>query len=145
MSALARRVDGTRCMGFVVVLVMATAISGGQSVLLSQSPSPERVTAEMVSAGAKVFAGDAGCKMCHGADAKGVKNMTSDLTDAEWKFAEGGTLEALVKVIKQGVSSEKTGGLAMPGSSDKLTDEQVKAAAAYILSLGPEPTAEEAE
>lgn len=144
MTALARRVDGTRCMGFVVVLVMATAISGAQSLLFAQNQSPEGVTAEMVTAGAKVFS-DAGCKMCHGADAKGVKNMTSDLTDAEWKFAEGGTLEALVKVIKQGVSSEKTGGLAMPGSSDKLTDEQVKAAAAYILSLGPEPTAEEAE
>lgn len=145
MSALVQRVNVTRCMGLVVVLVMATAISGGQSLLFSQGPLPDGVTAEMVSAGAKVFAGDAGCKMCHGADAKGVKNMTSDLTDAEWKFAEGGTLEALVKVIKQGVSSEKTGGLAMPGSGDKLTDEQVKTVAAYILSLGPKPAAKKAQ
>jgi len=135
MSALMQRVDLTRCTGLAICLVMATAISGSLSLLSGQDEKPEAVTAKMVAAGGEVFAGDAGCKMCHGADAKGVKNMTSDLTDAEWKFAEGGTLEALVKVIKQGVSSEKTGGLAMPAAGDKLTDEQVKAAAAYI----PEP------
>lgn len=118
--------------------------SGGRS-LLSGQDAPEGVTAETIAAGAKVFAGDAGCKMCHGADAKGVKNMTGDMTDAEWKFAEGGTLEALVQVIKQGVSSEKTGGLAMPAAGDKLTDEQVKAAAAYILSLGPKPATKKVE
>lgn len=144
MSALMQRVDVTRCSAFAVALVVATAISGAQSLLFAQNQSPEGATAEMVTAGAEVFS-DAGCKVCHGAEAKGVQNMTGDLTDAEWKFAEGGTLEELVKVIKTGVSSAKTGGLAMPAAGDKLSDEQVKAAAAYILSLGPEPTAEEAE
>ncbi len=144
MSPSMQRVDRTRYSAFVVALVVATAISGAQSLLFAQNQSPEGATPEMITAGAKVFS-DAGCKVCHGAEAKGVQNMTADLTDAEWKFAEGGTLEALVKVIKTGVSSAKTGGLAMPAAGDKLSDEQVKAAAAYILSLGPEPTAEEAE
>jgi cbb3-type cytochrome c oxidase subunit III len=128
-------------MRVVIFLLMATTTSGSLSLLSGQTP----MTAKMVAAGGEVFAGDAGCKMCHGADAKGIKNMTGDMTDAEWKFATGGTLEALVKAIKQGVSSEKSGGLAMPAFGDKLTDDQVKAAAAYILSLGPKPAAKKAE
>jgi cbb3-type cytochrome c oxidase subunit III len=145
MSALMQRVNITRCTGLAVALVMATAISGGWSLLSAQDPLPEGVTAEMIAAGGEVFAGTAGCKACHGEGAKGVENMTGDLTDVEWRFAEGGTLEAVVKAIKEGVSSEKTGGLAMPAFGDKLTDEQVKAAAAYILSLGPKPAAAKAE
>jgi mono/diheme cytochrome c family protein len=65
-------------------------LSGGWSFLTAQGPPTAEVTEEMVAAGAKLFVGEAGCKMCHGADAKGVKNMTGDLTDTEWKFAKGG-------------------------------------------------------
>lgn len=142
MRGLMRRVDLSRCAGVTICLLM---LSGGWSLLTAQDAPTAEVTEEMVAAGAKLFAGDAGCKMCHGADAKGVKNMTGDLTDAEWKFAKGGTLEALVKVIKEGVSSQQSGGLAMPGLGEKLTDEQAKAIAAYVLSLGSKPAAEKTE
>lgn len=142
MRGLMRRVDLSRCAGVTICLLM---LSGGWSLLRAQGPPTAEVTEEMVTAGAKLFVGEAGCKMCHGADAKGVKNMTGDLTDTEWKFAKGGTLEALVKVIKEGVSSKQSGGLAMPALGEKLTDEQAKAIAAYVLSLGPKPAAKKAE
>lgn len=142
MRGLMRRVDLSRCAGVTICLLM---LSGGWSLLTAQGPPTAEVTKEMVAAGAKLFAGDAGCKMCHGADAKGVKNMTGDLTDAEWKFVKEGTIEALVKVIKEGVSSQQSGGLAMPALGEKLTDEQAKAVAAYVLSLGSKPAAKKAE
>jgi len=63
--------------------------------------------------------------------------MTADMTNGEWKFAEGGSFDALVKVIKEGLTKEETGGkVAMPSAASRsLTDDQVTALAAYTWSL----------
>lgn len=104
--------------------------------LLAQEPEPEQDAAEArIAAGQALFTGDGGCAMCHGQDAKGVQGMTKDLTNGEWTQAEGGTLEAIVEVIKNGLGADKTGGIPMPAHADKLTDEQITALAAYVLSL----------
>ncbi len=105
---------------------------------MAQEPEPEQDAAkEQIAAGKALFTGEGGCHMCHGQDAAGVQGMTKDLTDGEWALAEGGTLEAIVAVIKNGLGADKTGGVPMPAQSEKLTDEQIAALAAYLLSLSP--------
>ena len=93
----------------------------------------QEVTDEQVAAGAALYGGDGGCSICHGPDAKGVPGMTKDLTNGEWTAAEGGTLEALAGVIKDGLSAAETGGMPMPAAT--LDAAQIKAMAAYVRSL----------
>jgi len=97
---------------------------------------PPEATAENIEMGKGLFA-TAKCAACHGADAKGKSPMTGDMTNGEWKFAEGGSFPALVKVIKEGLTKDQTGGpVAMPTAASKnLTDAQVTALAAYTWSL----------
>lgn len=101
---------------------------------------PAGVTAGMVDAGKKVFAGPGLCTACHGPQAKGVKGLGPNLTDAEWLHSDG-TYEALVTQITAGVPSSKSStGVAMPPKGGApLSDEQVRAVAAYVWSLSHEP------
>ncbi len=97
---------------------------------------PAAATAENIKMGQELFQ-SAGCVVCHGADAKGKKGMTEDLTAGQWKHAEGGTFDAIAKTIKAGLTPAETGrALPMPtAAAKKLTDEQVTALAAYVWSL----------
>lgn len=98
--------------------------------------SADDITEEKIALGKTLYSKDAGCAPCHGKGAKGVPGMTSDLTDGEWTHAEPGTYEALVAVITTGLSKQQTGKFAMPSKDvKKLSDEQVDALAAYLLSL----------
>ncbi len=92
---------------------------------------------EQIAEGKALFLGDGGCHMCHGQDAKGIAGMTNDLTDGEWNMVEEGTLEAIKEVIKNGLGAEKTGGIPMQAQGERLTEDQITALAAYLLSLGP--------
>lgn len=105
--------------------------------LLAQEPEAQAASEEQIAAGKALFSGAGGCNMCHGEDATGLQGMTGDLTDGEWTHAEGGTLEAIMETIKNGLGADKTGGIPMPAQSGKLTDEQITALAAYLLSLSP--------
>ena len=113
----------------------AVASSDGITADVSQQELPPGVTAEKIAQGEELYA-SAGCVTCHGPDAKGKPGMTSDLTDSDWKFAEDGTFEALVKAIKDGLSPAETGGMPMPAAASRdLTDQQVEALAAYAWSI----------
>jgi len=97
---------------------------------------PAAATPENIQQGQELFT-TAKCVSCHGEGGKGKGSMTADMTTGEWKFAEGGGFDALVKVIKEGLTKEQTGGpIAMPtAASRNLTDDQVTALAAYSWSL----------
>lgn len=97
---------------------------------------PDGVTQEMVQEGKQLFTGAGLCSVCHGNDATGMPGLGADLTDDEWIHGDG-SYEFLVENIKNGVTAaESTSGTAMPpkgGSS--ITDEQVRAVAAYVWTL----------
>ena len=95
----------------------------------------KEVSDEQIAEGKALFLGDGGCQMCHGPDAKGLQGMTGDLSDGEWTMVEDGTLETITEVVKNGLGADKTGGIPMPAQAGKLTDEQITALAAYVLSL----------
>jgi mono/diheme cytochrome c family protein len=88
------------------------------------------------SLGKTVFTGKGNCFICHGPDAKGGP-LGPDLTDAEWLHIDG-KVESIVDLVKKGVPAPKqfpTPMLAMGGA--QLTDAEINAVAAYIVSLGP--------
>ena len=60
-----------------------------------------------------------------------------NLTDAEWIHSDG-SYDAIVKQITTGVPKEESkSGIAMPPKGGStITDDEVKAVAAYVYSLG---------
>jgi mono/diheme cytochrome c family protein len=93
---------------------------------------------QLIALGDSIFHGQAGggtCYACHGQDGKG-SGVGPNLTDNEWLNTDG-TLEGITKTIQSGVPQPKQAPAPMPpmgGAS--LSPEQVKAAAAYVHSLG---------
>lgn len=118
-------------------LVLAGLMLGFASVASAQDAQkpPEGVTPEQIAQGKALFAGAAGCQMCHGPGGKGTP-MATPLADTTWVFAEGGTFEAVVEIIMNGLPAGAKNKVPMPAASQKkLTEEQVKALATYVLSL----------
>jgi mono/diheme cytochrome c family protein len=97
---------------------------------------PEGVTTEMVAQGKEIFGGAGLCNVCHGADGTGVPGLGADLTDDEWAHSDG-SYEGIVQTVMGGVdASASTVGTAMPAKGGSgITDEQAKAAAAYVFTL----------
>ncbi len=121
----------------VSMLVVVGLVLTASSVLAQVPDSlPEGVTAKMVSDGSTLFSGQGICVACHGPQGKGIPNLGTDLTDAEWTHSDG-SYSGILETIRQGVTADKsTSGVAMPpkGGSN-LNDDQLKAVAAYVWSL----------
>ena len=97
---------------------------------------PPGVTQEMVADGQSLFQTTGLCFTCHGLDAKGTANAP-DLTDDTWLNIGSRNYEEIVNLITNGVMTPKqfpTPMVAKGGST--ITDEQVRAVAAYVYSLG---------
>jgi mono/diheme cytochrome c family protein len=111
-------------------------LDGSAAYAATGQERPAAATPENIQKGQELFT-SAKCVSCHGEGGKGKGSMTADMTTGEWKFAEGGSFDALVKVIKEGLTKEQTGGkIAMPAAASRnLTDDQVTALAAYTWSL----------
>lgn len=122
-----------RCLGLATALALAVpSLAAAQNA----DSLPPGVTAKMVADGATFFKGAGLCSACHGPDAKGVPGLGPDLTDTKWLHSKG-TYDELVKGVMAGVTAEKstTGIIMPPKGGSALTDEQVKAVAAYVWSL----------
>lgn len=142
-----------------VALTLAAACGGGDSQMESQAPAaapesaaapaateptqaapmnlPEGVTPEMVAEGNQIFHGPGICFTCHGADAKGVGNLAPDLTDDTWLHLSGRNYDEIVNLVTNGVPQPTEAAAPMPPKGGaNLTDEQIRAVAAYVYSLG---------
>ena len=95
---------------------------------------PEGVTARMIETGAALYGGAGLCAVCHGANGEG--SIGPDLADDEWVHSDG-SYDAIVHQILEGVPADKSeSGVPMPPKGGAtLTDEQVRAVAAYVWSL----------
>lgn len=96
---------------------------------------PDGVTPQMIEQGVQLYNGAGICMVCHGLDVKGVENLGPDLTDDEWLQSDG-SFDAIVRQILAGVPAEqsKSGQVMPPKGGSGLTDEQVRAVAAYVWS-----------
>ncbi len=95
------------------------------------------LTPQMIALGDSIFHGQVGggtCSACHGQDAKGTA-VAPDLTDQQWLNGDG-SYDFMVRTITDGVPKPKQHPAPMPPKGGApLTDDQVKAVAAYEYSL----------
>ncbi|HET9986489.1 MAG TPA: c-type cytochrome [Longimicrobiales bacterium] len=96
---------------------------------------PAGVTADMINQGREIFHGPGNCYTCHGMDAKGT-TLAPDLTDKVYINIDGNDYNQYVTLVTNGVPQPKQHPAPMPpkGGSN-ITDDQVKAVAAYEWAL----------
>jgi mono/diheme cytochrome c family protein len=97
---------------------------------------PAGVTAAMVAEGKTIYAGAGICSSCHGPAGEGIPNLGANLGDGEWLHSEG-DYEGIVQTVMTGVTADKSSsGVPMPAKAGtNITDNQVKAVAAYVWTL----------
>jgi mono/diheme cytochrome c family protein len=134
------------CLGLVLILAAAGAAPGFAQDSAETSatpatppsseaaPAPSGATSELIAQGDKIFHGPGNCYACHGTNAQGA--VGPNLTDSEWIHSKG-TFEEIVAQVTSGVSKEKakTGIPMPPKGGGNLSDDDVKAVAAYVYSL----------
>lgn len=106
----------------------------------AQRGLPNGVTALMVAQGDSIFHARS-CRGCHGADAKGGQNGPN-LTTGQFMHVNG-SYDDFVRIITDGIPRDQIKDPAhtrpMPARGGSrpapLTDEQVRAVAAYVYSL----------
>lgn len=112
----------------------AKAGAAGQSAAKPAAGAP---TPQQVALGDSIFHGLAGggtCSACHGQDAKGTA-VAPDLTDGAWINGDG-SYQFIVTTVTNGVPSPKQHPAPMPPKGGAaLSDDQVKAVAAFVYSL----------
>jgi mono/diheme cytochrome c family protein len=113
-------------------LLLAFAAVVGVSPAVAQAPASP--TPAMIAEGDSIFHSSGNCYACHGANAQGA--VGPNLTDAEWLHSDG-SYDAIVKQITTGVpqAESKSGIMMPPKGGSSITDDQVKAVAAYVYSL----------
>jgi len=92
---------------------------------------------QLVALGDSIFHGQVAggtCTACHGQDAKGTA-VAPNLTDTQWINGDG-SYDFIVHTVTNGVPQPKQHPAPMPPKGGaQLTDDQVKAVAAYVYSL----------
>jgi cbb3-type cytochrome c oxidase subunit III len=93
------------------------------------------VTPAAIAKGDTIFHKTGLCYACHGSNAEGA--VGPNLTDAEWLHGDG-SYDMIVATVTSGVPAEKAKkGIQMPPKGGSaISDEDVKAVAAYVYSLG---------
>jgi mono/diheme cytochrome c family protein len=92
---------------------------------------------QLVALGDSIFHGQVAggtCTACHGPDAKGTA-VAPDLTDQKWLNGDG-SYDFIVHTVTNGVPKPKEHPAPMPPKGGAmLSDQQVRAVAAYVYSL----------
>ncbi len=114
--------------------VLALLLVGSPAAAQEKAAAPAGVTPAAIAKGDSIFHKDGLCYACHGSNAEGA--VGPNLTDAEWLHSDG-SYDKIVATITSGVPTEKAKkGVAMPPKGGSaITDDQVKAVAAYVYSL----------
>lgn len=120
-------------MRLLPILLLLPAALAAQSSPPSQ-PLPPGVTADMIARGKELFQGSGLCMACHGMDGKG--SVGPDLTDTLWLHHKGSYEEIIAQVI-MGIPEDqsKSGAVMPPRGGSALSDEEIRAVAAYVWSL----------
>jgi mono/diheme cytochrome c family protein len=148
-----RRLRGGHRVAFGVLILGAACAGGdqqaergtgatGEAVNVGATPSAAAGAAptdpKLIALGDSVFHGQVGggtCMTCHGQDAKGTQ-LGPNLADAQWLHGDG-SYQFIVNNVTSGVTTPKQfPGVMPPKGGAPLTDDQVRAVAAYVYSLG---------
>jgi len=95
---------------------------------------PEGVTSAMVAEGETIFTGAGICFTCHMEGGAGGP-LAPDLTDDVWLNIDG-SFESIIRNVMTGVPEPvEHPGILLPKGGTNITDEQVRAVAAYVWTL----------
>jgi len=95
---------------------------------------PEGVTPEMVARGETIFTGAGICYTCHMQGGVGGP-LAPNLTDDQWINIDG-SYPAIVQLVTTGVPEpEQHPGLMLPKGGSNISDDDVRAVAAYVWTL----------
>ena len=96
--------------------------------------SGQKADETKAAAGAQIFTEN--CAACHGADGKGNRDMGApNLTDAIWLY--GGDAATLTETLNLGRGGVMPSwGYSAPGTKARLSEDQIRAVAVYVHSLG---------
>lgn len=113
------------------LLLALAAVLGGRPAV---AQAPAGATPAAIALGDSLFHSKGNCYACHGANAEGT--IGPNLTDAEWIHSDG-SYDAIVKQITTGVTAEESKSKVPmpPKGGSQITDDEVKAVAAYVYSL----------
>jgi mono/diheme cytochrome c family protein len=116
------------------LLVALAALAAAPPAAAQDAAAPAAVTPAAIAKGDTVFHKTGLCYACHGNNAEGT--VGPNLTDAEWLHGDG-SYEMIVAIVTSGVPAEKAKkGIAMPPKGGStISEEEVKAVAAYVYSL----------
>lgn len=119
-----------------ILVASLAVVSAVPAAAQGAAKLPAGVTPAMVEKGKAVYKGTGLCFACHGAEGKGA--VGPNLTDKEWIHVKDGDYAGMVALITKGITAAeaKTGKGPMPAKGgSQITDEDVKAVAAYVWSL----------
>ncbi len=122
----------------LVALLLVGAACGDRATrhrIVPKEPAASPV-AGSADPGRAVFLGKGNCAICHGQEGAGTQ-IAPNLTDNAWLHpATPVTPEAIEAVIKAGVlQSKEHSGVMPPMGGAQLSDEELKAVAAYVYAL----------
>jgi mono/diheme cytochrome c family protein len=128
---------------WMCLLVLALAAGFTAACAPAEGLWPEGVTPELAEEGRGIFLKQGFCFTCHDYDGNG--GAGANLADDEWWHSDG-SYEGIVATIIRGVpADEAIGGPAsmmLPKGGTSMSEEQVRAVAAFIWSLRlPDSTA----
>jgi cbb3-type cytochrome c oxidase subunit III len=117
-----------------LVIAIAALAGTGRVSAQEKTAAPAAVTPAAIAKGDSIFHKAGLCYACHGSNAQGA--VGPNLTDAEWLHSDG-SYDAIVATVMSGVPAEKAKkGVPMPSKGgSSISDEDVKAVAAYVYSL----------
>jgi mono/diheme cytochrome c family protein len=132
-------------LSLLVVLMAAGVIPAAAQSTSGAAPNPAKTppaadpgsagySADLVGKGDSIFHGSGNCYACHGSKGEGL--VGPNLTDAEWIHSKG-SYDEIIAQIQHGVpKAESKSGIEMqPKGGAALSDDDVKAVAAYVYSL----------
>jgi mono/diheme cytochrome c family protein len=117
-----------KCLGLVATLALVLSVGP------AAAQAPAGVTPAAIAKGDSIYHKTGNCYACHGANAQGA--VGPNLTDSTWIHSDG-SYDAIVKQITTGVpQTESKSGIVMPPKGGStISDDDVKAVAAYVWSL----------
>jgi len=125
------------------LILVAVPLGAQEKPPPAATARPPGVTDSTIALGKDLFHGSAGCNACHGDNGRGTDRGPS-LTGAVWLHGDG-SYDSIMHQVLHGVPASKSmSGEAMPIRGwVPMSDEEVKAVAAYVWAITHPPRAPE--